>query len=611
MVWSDRMLKYSTLLAYSLTFVLIIVLVVAAFNPGCLNEDTLDQWGQSRDRIYHDWHPVALTIIMTYLRRVYDGFQSVIVLQTLLFTVGVFLTLRKYSNPLLTVALLLGVTLVPPVFFFLGFVGKDSFMACLLIFAIGLFCRYTEHGGRAVFWLAVAALYLAFAVRYNGIFAVLPLLVWPLLRRPWPRIVVFVIAIFFSFLGLQRITDTVFRVRHEYPQQGFLLYDLAALSVSSGTMLVPLEFERPNTSLATVQNALDPYNGGWLFWGPRSVFNYTADPVVIHRLLRTWVRTVTTHPLAYLRWRSQVFLTFAGLGPTELQPYITSCIVPNDEGIAPVDSSLHEWVMDRLQPTGQSLLFRPYSYLLILLAFLMQGLWRRRWDTVLIAFSGLAYSLAYYAIINVSVFRFACFSVFVAVVLIARVIAERAGRKERARESQALRNAGLYVVISGLMVWALLSVVRLAHPLDEVLAGNAVFLNGDFESGAIAPWMSFQDVRANVSSDRAHGGKHSLAETDGAGSLYEDVTGLEPGRRYWISAWASASPGATAKAQIAVFDPVANVATFSDTLSLTPAWQLLKHSVVASSAGTLRIHLFRLGGTGTVYWDDVHIYRER
>jgi len=159
------------------------------------------------------------------------------------------------------------------------------------------------------------------------------------------------------------------------------------------------------------------------------------------------------------------------------------------------------------------------------------------------------------------------------------------------------------------MLCALLAVVHWARPLDEVLAGNAIFLNGDFESGGIAPWMPFQDVHANVSSDKVHSGKHSLAETDGAGSLYEDVTGLEPRRRYRISAWVSASPDATAKARIAVFDPVANIATFSETMPLGPAWKLLTHSVAASSAGTLRVHLFRDSGSGTVYWDDVHIYR--
>lgn len=158
MAFSNTAAKYSAILLYSSAIAFIVVLVVAAFNPGCTNVDTLAMWGQAHNRVYQDWHPVALTIVMTYLIPVYDGFQPVVVLQTLLFTLGVFLTIRKYSTPLLGVALLLGVAVFPPVFYWLGFVGKDSFMACLLIFATGALYRYADNGSRVFFWLGIAGL---------------------------------------------------------------------------------------------------------------------------------------------------------------------------------------------------------------------------------------------------------------------------------------------------------------------------------------------------------------------------------------------------------------------------------------------------------------------
>src|SRR6185437_8446940 len=55
--------------------------------------------------------------------------------------------------------------------------------------------------------------------------------------------------------------------------------------------------------------------------------------------------------------------------------------------------------------------------------------------------------------------------------------------------------------------------------------------NADFENGDLSSWTLFQDVRARVTSARAHGGSHSLAESDGTGSVYQDVTGLEGGRK--------------------------------------------------------------------------------
>jgi hypothetical protein len=143
-----------------------------------------------------------------------------------------------------------------------------------------------------------------------------------------------------------------------------------------------------------------------------------------------------------------------------------------------------------------------------------------------------------------------------------------------------------------------------AERLDDAIE------NPGFEDGILSPWDSFQDVRADVSTALAHTGSHSLAETTGVGSLYQDVTGLEAGKTYTVSAWVSATPDATATAQIAIWDPGRQVATFSGAVTPRQGWQLLLHTVNASSGGTIRIHLFRNQGSGTIFWDDVRIYRE-
>lgn len=131
-----------------------------------------------------------------------------------------------------------------------------------------------------------------------------------------------------------------------------------------------------------------------------------------------------------------------------------------------------------------------------------------------------------------------------------------------------------------------------------------------FEERDLSAWPTFQDLVAVTSAARAHSGTHSLAETSGAGSVYQDVFGLEPGKRYTITAWMSGTQGATATAQIAVYDPGANIAIFSTPLASAPNWQLISDSITVRAPGTLRIHLFRNKGSGTIFWDDVRIYRE-
>lgn len=600
--------KLSTALLYLSTTSLLAALVVASFNPGCMNVDTMDMWGQAHSRVYHDWHSVALTIIMTYLIKLHNDFQPVLVLQILLFSSGLLMTIRKYSGPLLGVSLLLLCGLAPPIFAWLGVVGVDSFMACCLVFAIGAIYRYKDGGRRLFFWLGLLGLYLGLATRHNGIFAVVPLLAWTLLRRPWLRSSLKIVLVLVGFAVLLQLTNVVYRVQHEYPEQAGFLYDLGALSIRSGTMLVPVEFQKPGITLPAIQKEMDPSNDGWLFWGPDSVFEITWKASSMRQLERTWVKAVITHPKQYLAWRSLFFANYLGVVHTELEPVMDSCIAPNDLGLVPVNSRLHVWTMNHLLLIEQSIFFRPYFYLSILLIFLAQGFWLKRWDTVAIAAAGIAYSLAYFIFGQSTNFRLACFTNFAAVLLIVRLIVERVSAVRANSKVQTKARPALYFVVSALMLIALAGIVR-ASPGPTAVSVLNGFSNADFEKGHLEPWKPYQGVHASITSENHHGGFYSLAESDGSGSVYQDITGLQPGKTYRITAWVSASPGATAPAQIAVWDPTANVARFSDAVMPNPTWQPIEMAM-SNTAGTLRIHLFRQQGTGTVYWDDVQVYKE-
>ena len=148
----------------------------------------------------------------------------------------------------------------------------------------------------------------------------------------------------------------------------------------------------------------------------------------------------------------------------------------------------------------------------------------------------------------------------------------------------------------------------LASPLEQL---KDAIVDPGFEDRDLSAWARWLEVKATVSHDHPHSGTDSLAESGDAGSVYQDVTGLEAGHTYTVSAWVSALSGGTATAQIAVYDPTANVATFSALADPTPEWHLVEDSVAVSAPGTLRIHLFRNKGTGTIFWDDVRIYRAR
>ncbi len=133
--------------------------------------------------------------------------------------------------------------------------------------------------------------------------------------------------------------------------------------------------------------------------------------------------------------------------------------------------------------------------------------------------------------------------------------------------------------------------------------------NPGFEDGDSGPWTPMWDLKANATRETAHSGSYSLAETGDAGSVYQDVNGLQPGTTYTISAWVSGSPDATATAQLVVFDPSNSGSTSSRVLNCRPGWQPISLAVAAGREGAIRLHLLRRPGSGTIYWDDVSIMR--
>jgi hypothetical protein len=134
--------------------------------------------------------------------------------------------------------------------------------------------------------------------------------------------------------------------------------------------------------------------------------------------------------------------------------------------------------------------------------------------------------------------------------------------------------------------------------------------NPGFEDTDMSSWDLFKYVRATIANSPVHSGLHSAAESEAEGSVYQDVPGLQTGQQYRISAWVSASSGATAGAYLAVFEFGASEPIFSKTVYPDANWQLLADTISIRYSGRLRIHLYRTEGTGTIYWDDVKIQAE-
>jgi hypothetical protein len=145
-------------------------LQLAAYRPGIMYWDAVRQYGQALSGDFDDWHPPAMGWVWRRFASVWPGPTPMLLLQLGLYWTGFALLIARAgrSRLALTIAVC---ALLPFSLATMGSVLKDSLMAGALLSAAGLIAC-----GR-VRWLAVALLLFAATLRFNALFAALPLLV--------------------------------------------------------------------------------------------------------------------------------------------------------------------------------------------------------------------------------------------------------------------------------------------------------------------------------------------------------------------------------------------------------------------------------------------------
>lgn len=425
-------MRLTSVLIYGSCVICLTALVLLCFNPGYMNADTLDMWGQASHMVpYQDWHPVLISVLWSQMRHVYSGPQSLLLVEDVFFLVGVILMLRGVAGRWKTIVLTTAILLFPPVFAYLGTIGKDSLLSAALILTVGLLYLYMEIRKQWVVALALGASFIAFSTRQNAVFGLLPVLgflFWEVLvarssRALWSAALV--LTTITSFIAINATVKIVVRPVPAYEYQAIPLYDLAALSAATHRVLLPPEFLSPSGSLARISEHVDPKFVNTLIWpwSPANPLRLSKDPRSVHALTRLWINNICAHPLLYLRWRWRVLAALAGLDPVVTTPYLDG-VGPNPGGITLRRTPFTSGEQELLHHIGQSLFFRAYVYVLLLTLILGWSIWKRSRLNAIVAASGLTFFFAFFVISVNSEFRLDCYTVFVAVALSVRWLAE-------------------------------------------------------------------------------------------------------------------------------------------------------------------------------------------
>ena len=159
-----------------------------------------------------------------------------------------------------------------------------------------------------------------------------------------------------------------------------------------------------------------------------------------------------------------------------------------------------------------------------------------------------------------------------------------------------------YIGSAGRASWSAVSVT----PLLQV---NPPIVNPGFENPFLHPWKSSSKIQAKIVGSSARSGKGSVELSGEAGYIFQDVSGLSPGRRYEVRVWAR-SDGRPAVAALGLHDKRNNHPESSGMPPVSVSeYAPLAAPFTASETGVVRIHLTYHGGEGVVYFDDVTVER--
>jgi hypothetical protein len=353
--------------------------------PGLMAYDSLDQLRQARAGMLTDWHPPLMSALWGAFDKIIPGAAPMLVLQCSLFLIGTYFVLRRRCSRRAAALLTVALFVFPPTFAMMAVILKDNLMCGLLL--VG--CAAITSPRRGIQYLALLAFFMALSLRHNAFAAVLPLLVWlspwPHGAAPWRRRVVgslgtAVLAV--AALGCNRLlTDVKTHPFH---------YSVVPMDII-GTLRFadPLPDDDCRVLLAGIPirishqiqaKAIEQYDPGrwWGFYiyGAERFMDEPSTPELRNAFFLVWRRLVTDHLSAYLVNRLDMFRELVGVTDRKWTPVYgirneKNMLAGNGEP-PQTRNALQQWLSSRMVRLGvNSVMFRPYLYLVALLALLV------------------------------------------------------------------------------------------------------------------------------------------------------------------------------------------------------------------------------------------------
>lgn len=338
------------------------------FSPGYMSSDSFLQYGSAIAGEYPDNHPAIMSYLWHYLMYIIPGPQSLLFFHLLLLALGIYFWQKNINNNFSSYMLVL-FFMMPWVMNFVGVLWKDVGMAFSLLLGTSLLLNST--GNRRVALLSVPFILYAFAVRYNAILAIVPVVFIGLYflfpRSSYLRCgFITCIIVVLSFFCIKFFTYHVIHAEKKNYEVLLMGDDIAKISLETNQEILlnikkddlkecssyPILYER---ALCFIDKGYD--KNGILVVG-----------MPLEDVRKLWLTTIIAHPLTYANIKITAFLYF--LRSPFMDPVTT--------WLPGINKNIYHFVVDRpelvnkletyvlgSQKTILSEFFKPYLWLLI------------------------------------------------------------------------------------------------------------------------------------------------------------------------------------------------------------------------------------------------------
>lgn len=245
---NDTSLKNPAWTYYAIPMILVWGIFLLVFWPGMMSPDSMDQWGQISSGIFDDSHPIAHTLLMWLITRIWFSPAAVAIFQILFLTLAVAWgigMMRELGLPNWAAWFLSALFALSPINANMVItLWKDiPYSTALFLFSLFFFQVILTKGNwlrslKNCFWLIMTGLMIAL-FRHNGFpVPIISLFLLPLIFRiNWKRILICLAAIVLLWISVRWILyDQVDVARESGKEQAVFLHSFAAYVVQKTPM---------------------------------------------------------------------------------------------------------------------------------------------------------------------------------------------------------------------------------------------------------------------------------------------------------------------------------------------------------------------------------------